>query len=57
MSNWFDRVRIIIERVSSRQMLIAKQEDVEPTVLVKKPNPRNEQNAAKLEELEQEVKR
>lgn len=22
MSNWFDRVRIIIERVSSRQMLI-----------------------------------
>lgn len=32
-------------------------EDVEPTVLVKKPNPRNEQNAAKLEELEQEVKR
>lgn len=32
-------------------------EDVGPTVLVKKPNPRNEQNAAKLEELEQEVKR
>ncbi|KAH7038947.1 Mis12-Mtw1 protein family-domain-containing protein [Macrophomina phaseolina] len=32
-------------------------EDVEPTVLVKKPNPRNEQNAARLEELEQEVKR
>ncbi|KAF2088045.1 hypothetical protein K490DRAFT_56609 [Saccharata proteae CBS 121410] len=32
-------------------------EDAAPTVLVKKPNPRNEQMAAKVEELEQEVKR
>lgn len=32
-------------------------EDAEPAVLIKKPNPRNEENAKKLEELEQEVKR
>ncbi|OJD30606.1 mis12-mtw1 family protein [Diplodia corticola] len=32
-------------------------EDVEPAALVKKPNPRNLENATKLEQLEQEVKR
>lgn len=32
-------------------------EDIAPTALVKKPNPRNVQNAAKLQELELEVKR
>ncbi|KAK8170615.1 Mis12-Mtw1 protein family-domain-containing protein [Phyllosticta citribraziliensis] len=32
-------------------------EDVEPTAIVKKPNPRNEDNAKRLEELEAEVKR
>ncbi|KAK8154476.1 Mis12-Mtw1 protein family-domain-containing protein [Phyllosticta citrichinensis] len=32
-------------------------EDVEPTAVVKKPNPRNEDNAKRLEELEGEVKR
>lgn len=33
----------------------SREEDVAPVVLVKKPNPRNTQNAAKLVELEQEV--
>ncbi|KAK8209459.1 kinetochore protein-like protein Mis13 [Phyllosticta capitalensis] len=32
-------------------------EDVEPTTVVKKPNPRNVDNAKRLEELEAEVKR
>lgn len=32
-------------------------EDIAPTALVKKPNPRNVQNASKLHELELEVKR
>ncbi|KAF1982482.1 hypothetical protein K402DRAFT_397563 [Aulographum hederae CBS 113979] len=32
-------------------------EDITPAVLVKKPNPRNAQNAAKLKELEQEIER
>lgn len=32
-------------------------EDIAPTALVKKPNPQNQQNASKLQELEQEVKR
>ncbi|KAK7516411.1 kinetochore protein-like protein Mis13 [Phyllosticta citriasiana] len=32
-------------------------EEVEPTAVVKKPNPRNQDNAKRLEELEAEVKR
>lgn len=32
-------------------------EDTAPAVLVKKPNPRNVQNAAKLQELEAELAR
>jgi hypothetical protein len=32
-------------------------EEAAPTILVKKPNPRNIQNATKLEELEREIER
>lgn len=37
--------------------MTATQEDIAPASLIKKPNPRNVQNAAKLQELELEVKR
>ena len=42
LSNWFDRPEDVATTVSS---------------LVKKPNPRNVQNAAKLAELEAELAR
>lgn len=35
----------------------SREEEVKPAVLVKKPNPRNQQNALKLVELEAEVER
>ena len=34
-----------------------REEEIRPAVLVKRPNPRNVQNASKLQELEAEVQR
>ncbi|KAI9693777.1 MAG: hypothetical protein M1822_003048 [Bathelium mastoideum] len=49
----------LLKEFSSRSELSDwfSREDTEPAVLVKKPNPRNIQNAVKLKELEQEVER
>jgi len=57
MSDWFNRVSCANRAQVSDFVSDDKQEDVAPASLMKKPNPRNVQNAAKLQELEQEVKR
>lgn len=57
MSDWFNRVCRSSSLCELRSSLTWLQEDVRTEVLVKKPNPRNQQNASKLLELEQEVKR
>ena len=38
-------------------LILLRQEDIAPAALLKKPNPRNVQNALKLQELELEAKR
>ncbi|KAL9096043.1 MAG: hypothetical protein Q9165_001565, partial [Trypethelium subeluteriae] len=49
----------LLKEFSSRSELSDwfNREDTTPAVLVKKPNPRNIQNAAKLKELEQEIEK
>jgi len=56
LSDWFSRVRGWAS-VRYEFGLIVIQEETAPPPVVKKPNPQNEMNKAKLEELEDEVKR
>lgn len=57
MSNWFSRVRCDTIIQNRWDVLTTAQNDVEPTTIVKKPNPRNMQNTTRLREIEQEVER
>ena len=59
MSDWFSRVGLFfpLDCVDCIGTNDSQPEEFSPMVLVKKPNPRNQQNAAKLHELELEAKR